>query len=101
MKKARGKRQKLKNENSSPQARLPLLPFASCLLPFAFMLRVGLTGSIAVGKSFVAGVLAGLCCHCFGADQGVRGVGLPRARGRWGDGRALGAAAFCAGSAPT
>src|SRR2546423_3493329 len=81
MKKARGKRQKLKNENSSPQARLPLLPFASCLLPFAFMSRVGLTGSIAVGKSFVAGVLAGLGCHVLDADDAARSVVEPRTRG--------------------
>ncbi|HEY6119225.1 MAG TPA: dephospho-CoA kinase, partial [Pyrinomonadaceae bacterium] len=38
------------------------------------MLRVGLTGSIAVGKSFVAGVLAELGCHVLDADQTARDV---------------------------
>lgn len=38
------------------------------------MLRVGLTGSIAVGKSFVAGVLAELSCHVLDADQTAREV---------------------------
>ena len=38
------------------------------------MLRVGLTGSIAVGKSFVAGVLAELGCHVLDADQTAREV---------------------------
>jgi dephospho-CoA kinase len=38
------------------------------------MLRVGLTGSIAVGKSFVASVLAELGCHVLDADQTAREV---------------------------
>ncbi|PWT83275.1 MAG: dephospho-CoA kinase [Acidobacteria bacterium] len=38
------------------------------------MLRVGLTGSIGVGKSFVAGVLAELGCHVLDADQTARAV---------------------------
>jgi len=38
------------------------------------MLRVGLTGSIGVGKSFVAGVLAELGCHVIDADQTARAV---------------------------
>jgi dephospho-CoA kinase len=38
------------------------------------MLRVGLTGSIAVGKSFVAGVLAELGCHVLDADTIAREV---------------------------
>lgn len=38
------------------------------------MLRVGLTGSIAVGKSYVAGVLAELGCHVLDADQTAREV---------------------------
>jgi dephospho-CoA kinase len=38
------------------------------------MLRVGLTGSIAVGKSFVAAVLAELGCHVLDADQTAREV---------------------------
>ena len=41
------------------------------------MLRVGLTGSIAVGKSFVSGVLAGLGCHVTDADQIAREVVEP------------------------
>ena len=38
------------------------------------MLRIGLTGSIAVGKSFVAGVLAELGCHVLDADDTAREV---------------------------
>jgi dephospho-CoA kinase len=38
------------------------------------MLRVGLTGSIAVGKSFVSSVLAELGCHVLDADQTAREV---------------------------
>lgn len=38
------------------------------------MLRVGLTGSIGVGKSFVAGVFAGLGCHVLDADDTAREV---------------------------
>ncbi|MEO8434365.1 MAG: dephospho-CoA kinase [Pyrinomonadaceae bacterium] len=38
------------------------------------MLRVGLTGSIAVGKSFVLGVLAGLGCRVVDADKTAREV---------------------------
>ncbi|MFN2453823.1 MAG: dephospho-CoA kinase [Pyrinomonadaceae bacterium] len=38
------------------------------------MLRVGLTGSIGVGKSFVSGVLAELGCHVLDADQTAREV---------------------------
>jgi dephospho-CoA kinase len=38
------------------------------------MLRVGLTGSIGVGKSYVAGVLADLGCHVLDADQTARAV---------------------------
>ena len=41
------------------------------------MLRVGLTGSIGVGKSFVAGVLAELGCHVIDADQMAREVVEP------------------------
>ncbi|MGH9943288.1 MAG: dephospho-CoA kinase [Pyrinomonadaceae bacterium] len=37
-------------------------------------MRVGLTGSIAVGKSFVTRVLAGLGCHVRDADQTAREV---------------------------
>lgn len=38
------------------------------------MLRVGLTGSIAVGKSFVSAVLAELGCHVLDADKTAREV---------------------------
>ena len=38
------------------------------------MLRVGLTGSIAVGKSFVLGVLAELGCRVLDADKTARDV---------------------------
>ena len=41
------------------------------------MLRVGLTGSIGVGKSFVAGVLAALGCHVLDADITAREVVAP------------------------
>lgn len=38
------------------------------------MLRVGLTGSIGVGKTFVAGVFAELGCHVLDADHTAREV---------------------------
>jgi dephospho-CoA kinase len=38
------------------------------------MLRIGLTGSIGVGKSFAAGVLAELGCHVIDADDTAREV---------------------------
>jgi dephospho-CoA kinase len=38
------------------------------------MVTVGLTGSIAVGKSYVAGVLSELGCHVLDADQTARAV---------------------------
>jgi len=41
------------------------------------MLRVGLTGSIAVGKSFVSGVLADLGCRVLDADETARAVVEP------------------------
>ena len=41
------------------------------------MLRVGLTGSIAVGKSFVASVFSELGCHVLDADQTAREVVMP------------------------
>jgi dephospho-CoA kinase len=41
------------------------------------MLRVGLTGSIAVGKSFVSSIFAELGCHVLDADQTAREVVLP------------------------
>ena len=45
------------------------------------MLRVGLTGSIGVGKSFVTGVLAELGCHALDADQTARDVVAPGSAG--------------------
>ena len=45
------------------------------------MLRVGLTGSIGVGKSFVAGVLGELGCHVLDADTTAREVVEPGAPG--------------------
>ncbi|HZI85611.1 MAG TPA: dephospho-CoA kinase [Pyrinomonadaceae bacterium] len=45
------------------------------------MLRIGLTGSIGVGKSFVAGVLAGLGCHVLDADLAAREVVTPGSAG--------------------
>src|SRR5687767_4982244 len=45
------------------------------------MLRVGLTGSIGVGKSFVTGVLAELGCHVLDADQAAREVVSPCSEG--------------------
>jgi len=45
------------------------------------MLRVGLTGSIAVGKSFVLGVLEELGCRVIDADAVARQVVLPGTAG--------------------
>jgi dephospho-CoA kinase len=45
------------------------------------MLRVGLTGSIAVGKTFVTSVFAELGCHVLDADQTAREVVMPGAAG--------------------
>lgn len=45
------------------------------------MLRVGLTGSIAVGKTFVASVFAECGCHVLDADQTAREVVLPGSPG--------------------
>jgi dephospho-CoA kinase len=45
------------------------------------VLRVGLTGSIAVGKSFVTGVLAELGCYVLDADQAARQVVVPGSAG--------------------
>src|ERR1700752_2693715 len=41
------------------------------------MLRVGLTGSIGVGKSFVASVFVELGCHVLDAEQTAREVVMP------------------------
>ncbi len=41
------------------------------------MLRVGLTGSIAVGKSYVSNLLAELGCHVLDADQTARELVAP------------------------
>jgi dephospho-CoA kinase len=45
------------------------------------MLRVGLTGSIGVGKSFVASVFAELGCHVIDADDTAREVVAPGSEG--------------------
>jgi dephospho-CoA kinase len=45
------------------------------------MLRVGLTGSIAVGKSFVSEVLAELGCRVLDADETARDVVAPGSQG--------------------
>ena len=45
------------------------------------MLRVGLTGSIGVGKSFVASVFVELGCHVLDADQTAREVVMPGSAG--------------------
>jgi len=45
------------------------------------MLRVGLTGSIAVGKSYVSSVFAELGCHVLDADQTARKVVEPGSEG--------------------
>ena len=45
------------------------------------MLRVGLTGSIGVGKSFVASVFVELGCHVLDADHTAREVVLPGTSG--------------------
>ncbi|MDQ3473787.1 MAG: dephospho-CoA kinase [Acidobacteriota bacterium] len=44
-------------------------------------LRIGVTGSIGVGKSFVAGVLGELGCHVVDADQTAREVVMPGSPG--------------------
>ena len=45
------------------------------------MLRVGLTGSIAVGKSFVTSIFSDLGCHTLDADVTAREVVLPGSPG--------------------
>ncbi len=45
------------------------------------MLRVGLTGSIAVGKSFVTSIFGVLGCHLLDADKTARDVVMPGAPG--------------------
>ena len=45
------------------------------------MLRVGLTGSIAVGKSFVTSIFSDLGCHSLDADVTAREVVLPGSPG--------------------
>jgi dephospho-CoA kinase len=45
------------------------------------MLRAGLTGSIAVGKSFVSSVFAELGCHVIDADKTAREVVAPGSEG--------------------
>jgi len=55
------------------------------------MLRVGLTGSIAVGKSYVASVFAELGCRVLDADQTAREVVLPGSPGLESIAKAFGA----------
>jgi dephospho-CoA kinase len=55
------------------------------------VLRVGLTGSIAVGKSFVSGMLAGLGCHVVDSDELARKVVEPGTEGLRGVVEAFGA----------
>src|ERR1044071_445235 len=45
------------------------------------MLRVGLTGSIGVGKTFVTSIFAELGCHVLDADQTAREVVMPGSPG--------------------
>jgi dephospho-CoA kinase len=45
------------------------------------MLRVGLTGSIAVGKTFVTSIFSTLGCHTLDADETAREVVLPGSEG--------------------
>src|SRR5256885_4518961 len=45
------------------------------------MLRIGLTGSIGVGKSFVASVFSELGCHVLDADDVAREVVAPGSAG--------------------
>lgn len=45
------------------------------------MLRVGLTGSIAVGKSFVADLLRSMGCHVLDADDAARDAVAPGSEG--------------------
>lgn len=45
------------------------------------MLKVGLTGSIAVGKSYVLGIMAELGCRVLDADQTARDVVAPGTQG--------------------
>jgi len=45
------------------------------------MLRIGLTGSIGVGKSFVASVFSELGCHVLDADDAAREVVAPGSAG--------------------
>ena len=55
------------------------------------MLRVGLTGSIAVGKSFVTSIFSGLGCHTLDADETAREVVLPGSPGLEAVAKAFGA----------
>src|SRR5262245_36075426 len=45
------------------------------------MLKVGLTGGIGVGKSFVSGVFRELGCHVYDAEQIARDVVAPESAG--------------------
>jgi|SRR5215813_2967407 len=60
------------------------------------MLRVGLTGSIGVGKSFVAGVFAELGCRVLDADLTAREVVQPGSPGLLAVTNAFGTEVICA-----
>ncbi len=62
----------------------------------ALMLRVGLTGSIAVGKSLVSSMLAELGCHVLDADMTAREVVAPGTPGLSGIVDAFGEGALAA-----
>ena len=55
----------------------PVQPFSIFRFPLSIMLRVGLTGSIAVGKTFVCEIFRELGCHVLDADQVARDVVEP------------------------
>jgi dephospho-CoA kinase len=61
------------SDSTCPDMAVLLVTHHSVLITL-FMLRIGLTGSIGVGKSFVAGVLAELGCHVLDADDTAREV---------------------------
>jgi dephospho-CoA kinase len=54
--------------------RIVLIHHSSFIIHRSDMLRVGLTGSIGVGKSFVSSIFAELGCHVLDADKTAREV---------------------------
>ena len=72
----------MKDENPPAAESQPFIPHpSSFILRSLLMLRVGLTGSIAVGKSYVSSVFAELGCHVLDADQTAREVVEPGSEG--------------------